>query len=81
VALELDTSQSLPENFLAILHVPILSASARQFEAGLVRPSSEGALRVGCLFHFLTQLKSAVLTFFPSYRIIMVCLCDLATWL
>jgi len=50
VALELDTSQSLPENFLAILHVPILPPVRVNLKPVWSRPSSEGALRVGCCF-------------------------------
>jgi len=50
VALELDTGQSLPENFLAILHVPILPPVRVNLKPVWSRPSSEGTLRVGCCF-------------------------------
>jgi len=50
VALELDTTQMLPENFLAILHVPILPPVRVNLKPVWSRPSSEGTLRVGCCF-------------------------------
>ncbi|HLZ12920.1 MAG TPA: GGDEF domain-containing protein [Candidatus Acidoferrum sp.] len=50
VALEVDTTQSLPDNFLAILHVPILPPVRVNLKPVWSRPSSEGTLRVGCCF-------------------------------
>jgi diguanylate cyclase (GGDEF)-like protein len=50
VALEVDTNQSLPDNFLAILHVPILPPVRVNLKPVWSRPSSEGTLRVGCCF-------------------------------
>lgn len=50
VALELDTTQLLPENFLAILHVPILPPVRVNLKPVWSRASSEGTLRVGCCF-------------------------------
>jgi diguanylate cyclase (GGDEF)-like protein len=50
VALELDSDQSLPDNFLAILHVPILPPVRVNLRPVWSRPTQEGSLRVGCCF-------------------------------
>ena len=50
VALEVDNNQSLPDNFLAVLHVPILPPVRVNLKPVWSRPSSEGTLRVGCCF-------------------------------
>lgn len=50
VALELDSSQNLPDNFLAVLHVPILPPVRVNLRPVWSRSTSEGSLRVGCCF-------------------------------
>jgi Diguanylate cyclase, GGDEF domain len=50
VALELDSDQGLPDNFLAILHVPILPPVRVNLRPVWSRPTQEGSLRVGCCF-------------------------------
>ena len=50
VALEVENNQSLPDNFLAILHVPILPPVRVNLKPVWSRSSSEGTLRVGCCF-------------------------------
>jgi len=50
VALELDSNQGLPDNFLAILHVPILPPVRVNLRPVWSRPTQEGSLRVGCCF-------------------------------
>jgi diguanylate cyclase (GGDEF)-like protein len=50
VALEVENNQSLPDNFLAILHVPILPPVRVNLKPVWSRASSEGTLRVGCCF-------------------------------
>ncbi len=50
VALELDSDQSLPDNFLAILHVPILPPVRVNLRPVWSRPTQEGSLRIGCCF-------------------------------
>ena len=50
VALELDSSQELADNFLAVLHVPILPPVRVNLKPVWSRPTSEGSLRVGCCF-------------------------------
>ncbi len=50
VALELDLKQDLPENFLAVLHVPILPPVRVNLRPVWSRATTEGSLRVGCCF-------------------------------
>ncbi|HWZ99279.1 MAG TPA: GGDEF domain-containing protein [Candidatus Dormibacteraeota bacterium] len=50
VALELDSKNDLPENFLAVLHVPILPPVRVNLKPVWSRPTIEGSLRVGCCF-------------------------------
>lgn len=50
VALELDSEQRLPDNFLAILHVPILPPVRVNLRPVWSRPTQDGSLRVGCCF-------------------------------
>jgi diguanylate cyclase (GGDEF)-like protein len=50
VALEVENNQSLPDTFLAILHVPILPPVRVNLKPVWSRHSSEGTLRVGCCF-------------------------------
>jgi diguanylate cyclase (GGDEF)-like protein len=50
VAIELDSKQDLPDNFLAILHVPILPPVRVNLKPVWSRSTSEGSLRVGCCF-------------------------------
>jgi len=50
VALELESNQDLPQNFLAILHVPILPPVRVSLRPVWSRPTAEGNLRVGCCF-------------------------------
>ena len=48
VAIELDSKHELPPTFLAVLHVPILPPVRVSLKPVWSRPTSEGALRVGC---------------------------------
>jgi diguanylate cyclase (GGDEF)-like protein len=50
VALELDTPEELPENLLAVLHVPILPPVRVNLKAVWTRKMSEGSFRIGCCF-------------------------------
>jgi diguanylate cyclase (GGDEF)-like protein len=50
VALELDSKQDLPENFLAVLHVPILPPVRVNLRPVWSRATAEGSLRIGCRF-------------------------------
>jgi diguanylate cyclase (GGDEF)-like protein len=50
VALELNSKQNLPDNFLAVLHVPILPPVRVNLKPVWSRSTSEGSLRVGCCF-------------------------------
>jgi diguanylate cyclase (GGDEF)-like protein len=50
VALELESSQELPDSFLAVLHVPILPPVRVSLKHVWSRSTSEGSLRVGCCF-------------------------------
>lgn len=50
VALELESPQDLPQNFLAVLHVPILPPVRVNLKPVWSRASSDGGLRVGCCF-------------------------------
>jgi len=50
VALEVESNQDLPPNFLAVLHVPILPPVRVSLHPVWSRPTSDGNLRVGCCF-------------------------------
>lgn len=50
VSLELESSQELPDNFLAVLHVPILPPVRVSLRPVWSRSTSEGSFRVGCCF-------------------------------
>jgi diguanylate cyclase (GGDEF)-like protein len=50
VALELESKQDLPDNFLAVLHVPILPPVRVNLKPVWSRPTSGGSVRVGCCF-------------------------------
>ena len=50
VAMELDSSEDLPENLLAVLHVPILPPVRVNLRPVWKQQTSEGIFRVGCSF-------------------------------
>jgi diguanylate cyclase (GGDEF)-like protein len=50
VALELDSPGELPENLLAVLHVPILPPVRVNLKPVWKQQTSQGSLRVGCAF-------------------------------
>ena len=50
VALELDSPEELPENLLAVLHVPILPPVRVNLKPVWTRKMQEGNFRVGCCF-------------------------------
>ena len=50
VAIELDAQEELPENLLAILHVPILPPVRVSLKPVWSRKTNEGSFRVGCAF-------------------------------
>ena len=50
VALELDSSESLPDNILAVLHVPILPPVRVNLKPVWSRRTEVGGYRVGCTF-------------------------------
>jgi diguanylate cyclase (GGDEF)-like protein len=50
VAIELDSSEDLPENLLAVLHVPILPPVRVNLKPVWKQQTGEGAFRVGCAF-------------------------------
>jgi len=50
VAMELDSSEDLPENLLAVLHVPILPPVRVNLKPVWKQQTSEGIFRVGCSF-------------------------------
>lgn len=50
VALELEAKLDLPDNFLAVLHVPILPPVRVNLKPVWSRPTPDGSLRVGCCF-------------------------------
>jgi diguanylate cyclase (GGDEF)-like protein len=52
VALELEQAEELPENILAILHVPILPPVRVYLKPVWTRRTTEGAFRLGC--HFIS---------------------------
>src|SRR5439155_2573263 len=50
VAMELDSPQDLPENLLAVLHVPILPPVRVNLKPVWKQQTGQGGLRVGCAF-------------------------------
>ncbi len=50
VAMELDSSEDLPENLLAVLHVPILPPVRVNLRPVWKQQTNEGIFRVGCSF-------------------------------
>jgi len=50
VAIELDSPEELPENLLAVLHVPILPPVRVNLKPVWTQPTSHGGFRVGCAF-------------------------------
>jgi diguanylate cyclase (GGDEF)-like protein len=50
VAIELDTQEDLPENILAVLHVPILPPVRVSLKPVWFQRTTQGSLRVGCSF-------------------------------
>lgn len=50
VALEMETSEDLPESMLAVLHVPILPPVRVNLKPVWSRPTGKGQFRVGCCF-------------------------------
>jgi len=50
VAIELDTQEDLPENILAVLHVPILPPVRVSLKPVWFQRTMQGSLRVGCSF-------------------------------
>ena len=50
VAIELDSSEDLPENLLAVLHVPILPPVRVNLKPVWKQQTGEGGFRVGCAF-------------------------------
>jgi hypothetical protein len=50
VALEMDSLEELPENLLAVLHVPILPPVRVSLKPVWKQKTTQGSLRVGCAF-------------------------------
>ena len=50
VAIELDSPEDLPENLLAVLHVPILPPVRVNLKPVWKQQTSQGSFRVGCAF-------------------------------
>lgn len=50
VALEVDSADALPENFLAVLHVPILPPVRVHLKPIWSRKTGQGIVRIGCCF-------------------------------
>jgi diguanylate cyclase (GGDEF)-like protein len=50
VAIELDSAENLPENLLAVLHVPILPPVRVNLKPVWKQQTTEGGVRVGCAF-------------------------------
>jgi hypothetical protein len=50
VAIELDSAEDLPENLLAVLHVPILPPVRVNLKPVWKQQTTEGGVRVGCAF-------------------------------
>jgi diguanylate cyclase (GGDEF)-like protein len=50
VAIELDSSEDLPDNLLAVLHVPILPPVRVNLKPVWKQQTAQGSIRVGCAF-------------------------------
>jgi hypothetical protein len=50
VAIELDSPEDLPENLLAVLHVPILPPVRVNLKPVWTQQTDQGNVRVGCAF-------------------------------
>jgi diguanylate cyclase (GGDEF)-like protein len=50
VAIEMDSPEELPENLLAVLHVPILPPVRVNLRPVWKQPTNQGSFRVGCAF-------------------------------
>ena len=50
VAIELDSPEDLPENLLAVLHVPILPPVRVNLNPVWKQQTTQGSFRVGCAF-------------------------------
>jgi hypothetical protein len=50
VAIEMDSSEQLPENLLAVLHVPILPPVRVNLRPVWKQHTGQGSFRVGCAF-------------------------------
>ena len=50
VAIELDAQEDLPENLLAVLHVPILPPVRVSLKPVWFQRTTQGSFRVGCAF-------------------------------
>jgi len=50
VAIELDAQEELPENILAVLHVPILPPVRVSLKPVWSQRTTQGGFRVGCAF-------------------------------
>jgi diguanylate cyclase (GGDEF)-like protein len=50
VAIELDTQEDLPENLIAVLHVPILPPVRVSLKPVWAQRTTQGSFRVGCAF-------------------------------
>jgi hypothetical protein len=50
VAIELDTQEDIPENILAVLHVPILPPVRVSLKPVWSQRTTQGNVRVGCAF-------------------------------
>jgi hypothetical protein len=50
VAIEMDSPEDLPENLLAVLHVPILPPVRVNLKPVWKHQTPQGSLRVGCAF-------------------------------
>jgi hypothetical protein len=50
VAMELDSAENLPENLLAVLHVPILPPVRVNLKPVWRQETAQGNIRIGCAF-------------------------------
>jgi hypothetical protein len=50
VAIELDSPEDLPDNLLAVLHVPILPPVRVNLKPVWKQKTNQGSFRVGCAF-------------------------------
>jgi hypothetical protein len=48
--MELDSAEDLPENLLAVLHVPILPPVRVNLKPVWKQQTGQGSIRVGCAF-------------------------------